>query len=97
MRPAVARMLPDAEGVLRHWTSYVYDRTLGRARQGLQLIDYRLSIIAVWVARLYQRKWQPATGCLYDPVCSDYSIEAFKTHGGSKTPAMQHRRKERIL
>jgi putative component of membrane protein insertase Oxa1/YidC/SpoIIIJ protein YidD len=35
----------------------------------------------LWFIRLYQKHWQPETGCLYTPICSDYAYEAISIHG----------------
>lgn len=37
--------------------------------------------LAVAAIRWYQRHLQPASGCWYDPVCSDYGIMAIQKYG----------------
>jgi putative membrane protein insertion efficiency factor len=47
----------------------------------------RVSLLAhllIWLVRLYQATLRPLFGghCRFRPTCSDYAIEALRTHGG---------------
>ncbi|MGL1937292.1 MAG: membrane protein insertion efficiency factor YidD [Fibrobacterales bacterium] len=42
-----------------------------------------MKFIAIYIVKLYQYTLSPLLGprCRFEPSCSHYSIEAFKTHG----------------
>lgn len=82
LREARVQDVEYVQRVLRVGKGNVWHRKMGRwTGKRLRRLDRFLAVLAVLFAKFYQRHWQPESGCLYDPVCSDYGIAAFQNHG----------------